>query len=113
MNIAIGAMKYITNEKILPLTLGITLEKSPTATSSPQSHTNPMNMSPMSPYTIRLVAVFLFSSSPPDTIRLKSPQVNIVTATPNANIRKKAIIFPIIPSNPAVFQKMDHPYVAE
>lgn len=67
----------------------------------------------MSQYTIRFLAFFFRSSSPPDTMSEKSHQVNIVTAAPNANTRKNATIFPIVPSNPAVFQKRDHPKVSE
>jgi hypothetical protein len=109
MNTAIGAAKYITRENNVPLTFGITLLKSPAATSLPQSSTNPIKISPIIPYITRLVAFFLLSSSHPETIRLNSPQVNIVTATPNTNTLRNAMRLPIIPSNHAVFQNNDPP----
>lgn len=95
----------------MPLTLGIALLKSPPATSSHQRPTNHININPRSPYTIRFFAIFFFSSSPHDTRRLKRPQVNIVTAAPNANTRKNAIILPKLSVNPAVLQKIDQPFV--
>lgn len=113
MNTAIGAAIYITRANRVPPTLGIYAAKSPTATRVHQSWTNPRNMRPMIPYMIRFLACFLFSSSPPDTSRLKSPHVNIVTATPNANTRRNAIILPKIPSNPAVFQNILDPVVLD
>ena len=79
--------------------------KSPTATNRPQSPTNPTNISEIIPYTIRFFAFFFFSSSPPESIRVKNPQVNIVTAAPKINTRKKATILPNIHSNQALFQK--------
>ena len=65
----------------------------------------------MIPYIILLVAFFLLSSSQPDTIRLNNHQVNIVTATPNTNTRRNAMRLPMIPSNQAVFQNSEPPYV--
>lgn len=57
-------------------------------------------------------AFFHFSSSPPDTMSAKSHHVNMSTAAPKANTLKNAIILPIIPSNPAVFQK-NHQLVSD
>lgn len=112
INITTGATKYIARPNIVFPTAGIYDTKSPTATNRPQSPTNPTNMRDMIPYTIRFFAFFFFSSSPPESIKVKNHQVNMVTAAPKINTRKNATILPRIPSNPALFQKY-HPSIRD